>query len=110
MLIKHLNNIAGIATSHGCGNKKVLLSKEEAISAITQIAITTLLKGEKSESHSHPTMEECFMIRKGMVKIVIESQSQILKENDFVCISPGEEHSLTALTDCEFMTISCATD
>ena len=64
--MKHrlLHEIIPVTTSHGCGTKRVLLAKEDTQTNLTQIAVTGLKQGERSEMHVHPTMEEVFLIRK----------------------------------------------
>ena len=60
MMLKHLNDIEPVATSHGVGQKRVLLSKAETETGLTQIAVTRLKAGEVAEEHIHETMEEEF--------------------------------------------------
>ena len=45
-MLKHLNDIEPVATSHGVGLKRVLLSKAETEAGLTQIAVTRLKAGE----------------------------------------------------------------
>ena len=105
---KELYLLPVIATSHGCGKKKVLLGAGETESAITQIAVTQLKAGESVEEHRHPTMEECFFIRKGRVRIVIGTDSDVFAEDSFIRIPKNAGHSMEALTDCEMLTVGCA--
>lgn len=108
MKSKHLSELAITTTSHGCGEKRVLLSKNETLSDLTQIAITKLKAGNCVESHSHTTMEECFIIRSGEIQITIEGIVILCKKDDYLHILAGESHSLKAITDCELLTIGCA--
>jgi len=104
----NISSVAAVATSHGCGLKRVLLSADQTCSAITQIAVTRLRQGDVVESHSHPTMEECFLIRSGRVAMSVGGVGEELGADDFVRIAAGVEHDMKALTDCELLTIGCA--
>lgn len=108
MIVKHLSEIQTQSTSHGCGEKRVLASKEETVSAITQIAETILHKGDIAVAHSHETMEEFFYVLDGEVEITTDSSTAQCKQGDFITISPKEQHSLKAMTDCKIMTIGCS--
>ena len=108
MTIKHLNDISAIPTSHGCGEKRVLASNEETVSAITQIAETVLHKGETAEAHTHETMEEFFYILDGEVKFLTLSGNVVCRKGDFVLLKPNELHGLVALSDTEMLSIGCA--
>lgn len=104
----NISSVAAVATSHGCGLKRVLFSSDQTSSAITQIAVTRLRQGDVVESHSHPTMEEFFLIRSGKVAINIGGVGEELCSDDFIRIAAGTEHDMKALTDCELLTIGCA--
>ncbi len=109
-IIRNINSVKPIATSHRIGSKKVLLANGETETRLTQIAITTLKRGEQSETHVHPTMEECFLVIKGMLTIQVESQQIKLVKDDFIQVKPKQIHSITALTDTIVLTIGCATN
>lgn len=110
--MKHrlLHEIIPVTTSHGCGTKRVLLAKEDTQTNLTQIAVTGLKQGERSEMHVHPTMEEVFLIRKGTVKICMETEETVCHADECISIAAGERHALEALTDAEILTIGCATE
>ena len=107
-IIRNINSVKPIATSHKIGSKKVLLANEETETQLTQIAITTLRRGEQSETHIHPTMEECFLVIEGMVTIQVETQEFKLGKGDFIQVKPKHIHSITALTDTIVLTRGCA--
>lgn len=109
MKLKNAKEIASVHTSHGCGEKFVLVSGEEAISNITQIAETVLHKGETAELHSHDTMEEFFYILDGKIEFVSKDGSMQCNKGDFIHIMPKELHGLHAVTECRVLTIGCAT-
>lgn len=110
MIVRNINDIVAISTSHGCGQKKVLLANDDSHSSVTQIAITRLAKGTSVEKHTHPTMEEYFFLLYGLLKVTICGSETILTEGGFIQIEAGCEHSLEASTDCRLMTIGCAVD
>lgn len=107
MLKRSLVSLAAVSTSHGVGEKRVLLSNEETTTDITQIAETCLKKGEKVQMHVHPTMEEYFLFMKGEAVVSIEDETHICRTGDFLKIEAGVSHSLSALTDVKVVTVGC---
>ncbi len=108
MLIKRsLSQTDIISTSHGTGEKRVLLAGAETETGITQIAVTKLHADEQVETHTHPTMEEFFFLHSGTVEIVIGSERIVCNAEDFIKIPAQTPHSLHAITDVELMTIGC---
>lgn len=103
-----LHLIVAKSTSHGVGQKRVLLSKEETESSITQIAVTTMQAGEVAEEHLHDTMEECFFILKGNAKLTVDGEVMKCKDGDFVQVKCKESHKLEAVTYIKVMTIGVA--
>lgn len=95
-------------TSHGMGEKRVLLAGGETLTDITQIAVTRLKAGEASETHRHPTMEEFFFFREGKAVVCIEGQEIACERDMFVRVPADTPHSLRAVTDVEVLTIGCA--
>lgn len=108
-IIRNIASVKAVATAHGIGCKKVLLNNDESETNLTQIAITDLNGGEVSETHTHLTMEECFLIIKGVVSIQVEDQQLKLQTGDFIQVKAGHPHSIMALTDVTMLTIGCAT-
>ncbi len=110
MLKKSLADIVPVLTSHSCGEKRVLLAKDETLSDITQIAITRLSKGTVVEEHVHPTMEEYFLLRSGRLIIHTDDGEFELSQDDFLGVCSGVKHCVTAVTDCELLTIGVAVE
>lgn len=106
-LIKHLSEISAVVTSHGVGEKKVLVANTDTFTNITQIAVTKLKVGEIATAHSHPDMEEWFLIREGEIDFVIDRVTYHCHKDDFVTIPVGSSHELHALSDSEIVTIGC---
>lgn len=50
---KSIKDIESVVSSHGCGQKKVLLSKEETSTNLTQVAVIYLKAGEEGKPHVH---------------------------------------------------------
>lgn len=103
-----LSEVRPTETSHHCGQKRVLIGNDDTASDITQIAITTMAKGETSGKHVHPTMEEYFLVRKGRLRIDCGEDVFIANADDFISIPANMPHNVTALTNVEMMTIGCA--
>lgn len=108
MKIKRLSDILPQMTNHKVGLKRVLVSKEETASDITQIAVTVLRAGEETERHCHPTMEEFFFFRSGKLALTVEDETCVCGPGDFVMVGCGEMHELKAIEDTELLTIGCA--
>lgn len=104
-MLKSLANIFPQPTSHGVGQKRILLSQAETNTNLTQIAVTTLQAGEAAEEHSHPTMEECFFFLSGEAKMIIEGNTVTCHEGDFVQVKCGERHRLEAVKETRVLTI-----
>lgn len=107
-IIKNINTINDVATSHGAGIKKVLCSNDEASSNITQIAVSRLKAEEQVEMHVHETMEEHFIIEEGTIEFVIDDKLITVTGGTFVMVPAGTKHGIKAVTDCKMITIGCA--
>lgn len=108
ILKRHLSAIPPIPTTHGIGEKRVLLANDETETFITQIAVTHLKKGEQVAGHSHPTMAEYFYFLKGEVNFTYGDEVSLCRAGDFVQVPPAVVHSLEVLEDAEVMTVGCA--
>lgn len=108
MKIKHLKDVGCVKTSHGCGEKRVLMAKNQTETDVTQVAVTQLKAGESVEEHTHDTMEEMFFVLDGSVAITADGAEEICRKNDFIHIKARTPHSLKALSDVRLMTVGCA--
>lgn len=106
--IKHLKDVECVKTSHGCGEKRVLMAKDETETDVTQVAVTQLKAGESVEEHTHDTMEEMFFVLDGSVVITADGTEEICKKGDFIHIKARTPHCLKALSDIKLMTVGCA--
>lgn len=105
MKLKHLNDVEPVATSHGVGQKRVLLNKAETETGLTQIAVTKLKAEEVADEHVHKTMEEEFFFISGVTEVEIDGKTVVCRAGDFLKISHGVRHRLRAVEDTEMMTI-----
>lgn len=106
-MIRHLNDISPILTSHGVGQKRVLLSSSEAGCSLTQIAVTTLKEGEIATAHIHPDMQEAFYVLEGEIDVVLDGKHTSCNKDAFVYVEKCTSHEIKAITDCRIMTIGC---
>ena len=106
-MIRNLNDISPVLTSHGVGQKRVLLSSSEAGCSLTQIAVTTLREGEIAVAHIHPDMQEAFYVMEGEVEVVLDGKHTICNKDTFVYVEKCTSHEMKAITDCRIMTIGC---
>jgi mannose-6-phosphate isomerase-like protein (cupin superfamily) len=88
--------------------KQVLLANADTCSSITQIAVTTLRKGESVDIHVHETMDEHYMFYSGDGLMIADGNVIECHEGLFLLIPAGMPHELCALSDLKFMTIGVA--
>ena len=106
-MIRHLTDIEPVTTSHGVGQKRVLLSSNESGCSLTQIAVTELNAGETALAHVHPDMQEGFYVLDGELQIDLDGEKTICQKDDFVYVEKCTSHELYALTDSRIMTVGC---
>jgi len=99
---KKISQLGQTESSHKGICKYVCFTNEECSSPITQIAFSYLKKNENVEKHSHPTLEEVFLILEGECSFVIDGNELTLTSFDVVKIPPGSTHEIHAKTDCKF--------
>ena len=104
---KKIIDIIPISTTHGIGEKQILLNNQETSTPLTQIAVTRLKAGEAAEEHLHPTMEEFFLFQKGEASMTVGKEQITCGSGDFISIPANTLHSLKAITDIEIITIGC---
>lgn len=107
-LLKTLSDISPVSTSHGIGQKQVLLSKEETDSCVTQIAKSSLKSGEKVEDHVHQTMDEHYLSLDGKGYLFVNDQQLVFEPGTYVLVKAGNRHHLEAESDISFLTIGIA--
>lgn len=108
VIIKNIEQIEAIKTSHQIGLKKVFLSDKETISDITQIAFCKLSAKETVESHIHISMDEHYIFTSGNGIMYVDHSFYECKSGMFILVPAGSSHYLEALTDLEFYTIGVA--
>lgn len=107
MKLKQLSDIIPQMTGHKVGLKRILVSKDETESDITQIAVTTLRAGEETDRHCHPSMEEFFFFLSGKLELTARYDTRVCGQGDFVMVGCGEMHQLKAIEDTKLLTIGC---
>jgi len=110
IVVKDVQNLSPQLTSHGIGSKLVLLANHETNSAITQIAMTTLLKGEFVESHAHPTMDEHFLIVSGEGKMFLDGDTIQCVPGRYILVPATLIHGVEAVKEMYFLTIGVSTN
>ena len=106
-MIRKLDDISPILTSHGVGQKRVLLSSNESGCYLTQIAVTSLKEGEIATAHIHPDMQEAFFVLDGEIDVALDGKHTIITKDTFVYVEKCTSHEMKAITDCRIMTIGC---
>lgn len=106
-MIRHLANITPVTTSHGVGQKRVLLSSNESGCSLTQIAVTELKAGEIAAAHVHPDMQEGFYVLDGELEVDLDGKKTVCSKDTFVYVEKCTSHEMHALTDSRIMTIGC---
>lgn len=107
-MLKHLDQIPSLPTSHGVGLKRVLLSGDETETAVTQIAVTRLAEGEVAAEHLHESMEEFFYFLKGEAVVCVDGRELLCREGDFLRVECGSRHSVLAKSEVEMLTVGVA--
>ena len=108
IIIRNLSDVIPLKTSHNIGLKSVLLSNEETISNITQIAYFELKEGEKADSHIHQTMDEHYLFISGKGIMCVDNEEIECKEGVFVLVPAKSSHSLEAISNLKFIAIGVA--
>ena len=106
-MIRHLADIAPITTSHGVGQKRVLLSSNESGCSLTQIAVTELKADETAVAHVHPDMQEGFYVLDGDLEVDLDGKKTVCGKDTFVYVEKCTSHEMHALTDSRIMTVGC---
>ena len=106
-MFRRLTDIAPVTTSHGVGQKRVLLSSNESGCSLTQIAVTELKADEIAVAHVHPDMQEGFYVLDGELEIDLDGKKTTCSKDTFVYVEKCTSHELHALTDSRIMTIGC---
>ena len=108
IVVKDVTDLSPQFTSHGIGEKLVLLANDDTSSAITQIAMTKLHEGDTVEPHAHATMDEHFFFLEGEGFININDRMIVIKPGRFILVPALYNHYLRAVTEMNFITIGVA--
>lgn len=108
VLHKTISDIAPTLTGHGVGEKRVLLSQQDHLSPITQIAETYLKRGIIVEAHSHETMDEHFIFLQGKCMVIVDRESILCEDGQYLLVPAGINHQINVLIDTKLITIGVA--
>lgn len=109
-IIRLLAETEAQPTAHQIGLKQVLLANDETPSSVTQIAVTTLRKGEQVETHVHKTMDEHYLFLSGEGCFVLGDERLECREGLFLQVPAGCPHSMEARAELKFITVGVALD
>ncbi len=109
-VLKNISEIVPVKTSHGIGEKRVLLSQKEYPSPVTQIAQTGLKAGEVVESHSHPTMDEHFVFLEGKCEVTMDGKTMVCEGGQYLLMPAGTQHRIKVITNTVMLTVGIALD
>lgn len=105
VLLRHIAEIVPVSTSHGVGEKRVVVTREDVGNSVTQLARTRLMAGEKVETHVHPTMDEHFFFLEGECEVVMDREVHCCKAEDYLFIPAGHRHAIEVFSDTIMITI-----
>lgn len=94
MIKKSIESLPWAESSHGFGQKRVLLSENETATNITQVAIISLKAGEEGKEHMHWKIEEGFYVLKGELILQADRTNHILHAGDYLHLRMATIHNL----------------
>ena len=107
-IIRLLSETITQPTAHQIGLKQILLANDETSSAITQISVATLRKGEQVENHIHKTMDEHYLFLSGRGFFFLDGKKIECKEGLFLLVPAGTPHYMWAETELKCIIIGVA--
>ena len=107
-VVKRISDVIGVSTAHGVGLKRVLVGNTDTNTSITQIAYTNLSMGDVVEKHTHPTMDEHFIILAGICVIDNGIQKYRMYANTYMYMPAGVEHRIEVMEALTMITIGVA--
>ena len=96
-MFRRLTDIDPVVTSHGVGQKRVLLSSNESGCSLTQIAVTELKADETAVAHVHPDMQEGFYVLDGDMEVDLDGKKTVCGKDTFVYVEKCTSHEMHAL-------------
>jgi len=109
VIFRHYCDIHPITTNHGVGEKYILATGHDVGIPITQIAQTTLHRGEHVDSHVHPTMEEHFIFLDGQCNVIIEGNCYYCNKGDYLFVPANHFHEIIVEEETILITIGIET-
>ena len=108
-LLRHISDIETVSTSHGVGEKRVIVTQGTIGKPVTQIARTKLQEGEKVEEHVHPTMDEHFFFLSGQCVFTLDGINKVCKSDDYLFVPAGCKHRIDVTKETVMITIGIET-
>nr|BBH92656.1 hypothetical protein KTA_08550 [Thermogemmatispora argillosa] len=93
-LIRARETVPREPTRHGA-LKRVLLRREEALSALCFVNEVEVAPGETIHSHAHESMQEVFYLLEGEGLMKLGEQSLTVREGDCLLVPPLLPHEIT---------------
>lgn len=109
-LQKIIDNINPVLTSHNIGEKRILFSKSDANTPITQIATTILNTYDVIHEHLHHSMDEHYIIISGECVITVNGTDYNCNEGSYLYIPAQAKHSIVVKKRTTLITIGVALD
>ena len=103
LIVRQLEDLSGVATSHGVGRKCILAGAGECGSGVTQAAFGVLAPGEEVGEHIHPTMEEFYFFLDGEAEMHAGGRVFVCRGHTFVKIPPGMPHGMRLKSITRFL-------
>ena len=110
VVTKRISDIKDIPTAHGLGYKRVLVGGNDTDTPITQIAYTMLSMGDVVEAHTHPTMDEHFIILSGVCDIICGEDRFLIEGGTYIYVPSGVKHRIEVKESITLITIGVATE
>ena len=102
---RHIGDIAPVATSHGVGEKRVIVSQAEIGWPVTQVARTILRYNEIVEMHIHPTMDEHFFFLDGECIVKVGDSNYLCKGGDYLFVPANNNHEIIVNEETILITV-----
>ena len=102
---RHVGEISPIATSHGVGERRVIVSQAEIGRPVTQISRTILRYNEKVEKHVHPTMDEHFFFLDGECIVNVGECKYLCKGGDYLYVPANYNHEIKVNEETIMITV-----
>jgi len=94
MKISHLDEIEPQPLAHDAAILKRILLSESQLPSNVRLSQATFAPGERITAHCHPELSEVFYVLSGNAELIVDGQSQLIRQGHAFCIDPGEMHQI----------------